>query len=142
MAHLDVDGGDLVVRTAWWERAAARHGAVRVPLAAVAGVGATADWWRPLRGVRMRGTLIPGALCLGLWEHPTGVDFVAVRLRHHGVVHCDLRPPSRFARIVVSDPHPERVAATVREAVERAGAEAAAAGPPTPWGRRDRGPGE
>ncbi|MGR4878350.1 hypothetical protein ACIPUC_02790 [Streptomyces sp. LARHCF249] len=133
MAHWVVDGDALVVRTAWWEKVTARHGDVRVPLAAVAGVGATADWWRPLRGVRVRGVLIPGALCLGLWEHATGVDFVAIRHRHHGVVHCDLRPPSRFARIVVSDPHSERVAATVRAAVARAGSAApAAAGPPAP----------
>ncbi|MBT2540820.1 hypothetical protein J7E99_08915 [Streptomyces sp. ISL-44] len=129
MARLYVDGDDLVVRTAWWERPLARHGDVRVPLASVADVGATADWWRPLRGVRARGTLIPGALCLGLWEHATGVDFVAIRHRHHGVVHADLRPPSRFARIVVSGPRCDRVAATVREAMERAGSPAPAPAP-------------
>ncbi|MEU9144630.1 hypothetical protein [Streptomyces sp. NPDC048349] len=133
MARLAVDGDDLVVRTAWWERITARHGDVRVPLAAVAGVEATADWWRPLRGVRTRGTLIPGALCLGLWEHPTGVDFVAIRHRHHGVVQCDLRPPFRFARIVVSAPDCARVAATVRAAVERAASRPPAqADPPAP----------
>lgn len=133
MARISVDGDALVVRMAWWERIVARHGDVRVPLAAVSGVGATADWWRPLRGVRVRGTLIPGALCVGLWEHATGVDFVAIRHRHRGAVHCDLRPPCRFARIVVSAPHSDRVAATVREAMERAGLPTPeAAGPPAP----------
>ncbi|WP_328929427.1 hypothetical protein OG429_35910 [Streptomyces sp. NBC_00190] len=117
MARLCVDGDDLVVRLAWWERPAARRGDVRVPLTSLTQVEVTPDWWRALRGVRAQGTLIPGALCLGRWRHATGEDFVAIRRTHPDVVLVELSPPSPFTRITVSGPHSDRVAATVREAM-------------------------
>ncbi|MEV8533753.1 hypothetical protein [Streptomyces sp. NPDC051211] len=130
MAQLRVDGDALVVRLAWWERAAARRREVRVPLATVTQVAVTTAWWRPLRGARVSGTMVPGSLCLGIWRHAGGRDFVAIRHRHARVVFVELRPPSPYTRISVSGRHADRMAEAVRAAMGPAAAQAVgAAGP-------------
>jgi len=113
MAKLMVDGSELVVRLSWWEKVAARHGDVRVSLAAVQQVTVQPDAWRALRGKRRRGLLVPGVLCLGVWRHSDGWDFVAVRLRRGGVVLADLRGGVPFARIAVSSAELQAAVATV-----------------------------
>ncbi|MDH6128272.1 hypothetical protein P3T39_005255 [Kitasatospora sp. GP82] len=127
MARLMVDGDELVLRLAWLEKVAARHGDVRMPLAAVDRITAQPEAWRALRGVRERGLLIPGALCLGVWRHPGGQDFVAVRLRRGSVVCVDLRRPSPFARTVATSAHPQATVAALRRAMDRASATGTAA---------------
>jgi hypothetical protein len=79
MARIAVKDDQLVVRLSWWEKAAARHGDVRVALTAVCRVTVEPDWWRALRGVARRGVWIPGTLCVVRRVHYGGEDFVVVR---------------------------------------------------------------
>jgi hypothetical protein len=115
MARLVVKGEDLIVRLSWWEKVAARSGNVHVPLSAVHEVAIEPDWWRALHGVNGRGTWIPGVLSLGTRPHPGGKDFAAVRPRRP-VVCVELRRPSAYSRLAVTDPDPEGAAAAVRTA--------------------------
>ncbi|WP_369394445.1 hypothetical protein AB5J72_48155 [Streptomyces sp. CG1] len=112
MAHVLVMDDQVVIRLAWWEKAAARRGDVRVPLAAVRRVTVEPNWWRALRGLHESGLRIPGVLCIGTRRHQAGKDFAAVRPRRP-VVCIELRPSAPFSFLAVS----------VRETVE---AEAAA----------------
>ncbi|WP_127355471.1 hypothetical protein [Actinacidiphila soli] len=115
MARLVVKGEDLIVRLPWWGKVAARSRDVHVPLSAVHQVAIEPDWWRALRGERIRGTWIPGMLSLGTRRHPRGKDFAAVRARRP-VVCVELRRPSPYARLAVTDPNPEAAAHAVRSA--------------------------
>ncbi|PAZ17350.1 hypothetical protein CLM62_02940 [Streptomyces sp. SA15] len=101
MARMLVKDDDLVVRLAWWEKAAVRHGDVRVPLAAVRRVIVEPDWWRALRGIQERGVCIPGRVCLGTRGHQAGKDFVAVR-PGRPVVCVELWPSAPFRLLAVS----------------------------------------
>lgn len=101
MARILVQGDDLVVRLPWWEKAAARRGNVRTPLAAVRRVTVEPAWWRALRGVVLHGVWIPGVLCVGTRGHPGGQDFVAVR-PGRPVVCVELRPTAPFSLLAVS----------------------------------------
>lgn len=101
MARILVQGDDLVMRLAWWEKAAARRGGVRVPLTAVRRVTVEPSWWRALRGVVLHGVWIPGVLCVGRRSHPGGQDFVAVR-PGRPVVCVELRPTAPFSLLAVS----------------------------------------
>ncbi|MFH9347677.1 hypothetical protein [Kitasatospora sp. NPDC017646] len=114
MARLLVDGDDLVVRLAWWERIVTRRREVRVPLDTVTTVEVQSDRWRALRGVRDGGLAVPGALCLGVWRHKDGRDFVALRGHAHAVLRVGLRPPAPFAGLAVETDDPLRTAAELR----------------------------
>ncbi|MFF3905655.1 hypothetical protein ACFYZJ_06495 [Streptomyces sp. NPDC001848] len=111
MARIIVDGDDLVVRLRWWEKAAARHGDVRVPLDAVRRVTVEPDWWRALRGDARRGLWIPGTLCVGTRGHHGGQDFAVVR-PGAPVVCVALRSGVPFGLLAVSVP--DDVDATAR----------------------------
>ncbi|MER5216817.1 hypothetical protein ABT063_41370 [Streptomyces sp. NPDC002838] len=101
MARMVAKGDELVVRLAWWEKAAARHGDVRVPLASVCRVTVEPDWWRALRGVAQKGVWIPGTLCIGTRGHHGGKDIVAVR-PGRPVVCVALWPTAPFSLLAVS----------------------------------------
>jgi len=117
MARLVVEGDDLIVDLSWWEKAAARRRDVRVPVAAIHQVRVERDWWRALRGVRGRGTWIPGVLSYGIRPHPLGKDFTAVRVRAQRPVVCvDLWRPSPYTRLAVTDPDPDGTARAIRTA--------------------------
>ncbi|MFD4400788.1 hypothetical protein [Kitasatospora sp. NPDC058478] len=117
MARLVVEGDELVATLSWWEKAAARRRDVRVPVPAIRQVTVEPDWWRALRGVRGRGTWIPGVLSIGTRPHPQGKDFAAVRARGRRPVVCvDLQSPSPCARLAVTDPDPDDTARAVRAA--------------------------
>jgi hypothetical protein len=103
MARLLIQGDDLVLRLSWWERLAARQGELRLPLLQVARIAEEPSWWRALRGVPERAWRIPGALYLGVWRHPDGRDFVALR-PHDPVVVTDLWQGLPYVRLVVSTP--------------------------------------
>ncbi|MER6063158.1 hypothetical protein ABT167_18615 [Streptomyces sp. NPDC001792] len=113
MARILVDGDDLVLHLAWWQRVAARRRDVRVPLTAVCRVTAEAEWWRALRGVRQRGTWIPGGWSIGTRGHPGGTDFVALR-PGRPVVVVELRPSAPFRLLAVSVPDDDEARATAR----------------------------
>ncbi|MGW3074685.1 MULTISPECIES: hypothetical protein [unclassified Kitasatospora] len=120
MARLTVEGADLVVRLRWWERLVARSGPVRVPLTAVEQVTVTRQPWRVVRGVRESGLLVPGRLCLGVWRHPGGRDFVALRPSKDVVVSVDLNRPSPFTRVAVHSTEAPRTVAELRAAMSGA----------------------
>lgn len=101
MARMLVQGDDLVVRLARWERVAVRRGEVRVPLAAVRRVTLEPDWWRALRGIHERGIHVPAVLCLGTRGHQGGKDFVAVR-PGRPVVCVELWPSAPFRLLAVA----------------------------------------
>ena len=101
MVRILVKGDDLVVRLSWWEKAAARRGDVRVPLAAVCRVTCEPDWWRALRGVAQRGVWIPDAMCIGTRGHHGGNDFAAVR-PGTPVVCIELWPTADFSLLALS----------------------------------------
>ncbi|MFH8386732.1 hypothetical protein ACH4E7_38400 [Kitasatospora sp. NPDC018058] len=120
MTKLTVEGGDLELRLSWWERLVTRTASVRVPLTAVEDVAVLREPWRVFRGFRERGLLIPDTLCLGVWRHPGGRDFLALRPRAGGaVVQVDLGRPSPFARIAVQSPQAPHTVASVRAAARR-----------------------
>lgn len=108
MARLVVEGSDLVVRLAWWERLAARRLRVRVPVSALRAAYVEPDWWRALRGVRGRGVTVPAALCVGTRILSDGADFVVVRTGRP-VLCLELRRGAAFGRVAVCDPDPEGV---------------------------------
>jgi hypothetical protein len=119
MARLVVKGDRLVIRLSWSEKAAARHGNVRVPVAAVRHVGVEYDWWRALRGVRHRGVWIPGAACIGTRQHHGGRDFVAFR-PGEPVLCVELWPTrAPFSLLALSVPDPEATAVALRRLAPR-----------------------
>ncbi|MER5185098.1 hypothetical protein ABT009_43620 [Streptomyces sp. NPDC002896] len=115
MARLQVEGDELVLHLSAAERLGARRRDIRVPLAAVEDVAVTRDWWRALRGEPETAVWLPGTCFVGVRRHPHGRDFAAMRMPRP-VVSVDLRPPSPFARLVVSDPEPEAAASAIRTA--------------------------
>ncbi|WP_052442498.1 hypothetical protein [Streptacidiphilus neutrinimicus] len=120
MARVTIHGGDLVVRPSWRERAVMRYGLVRAPLAAVARVEVLAEPWRCLRGSRESGLSIPDRAWLGVWRHPAGRDWIAVRPWRGPVLMVELRPPAEFARVALSVVDPQEQAARLRGAVDEA----------------------
>lgn len=116
MPSLTVDGDEVVVRLSGWERAAAFHGDVRVPPAAVRTVEVEADPWSVLRGVRAPGTGWPGVIAHGVrrltGERP---DFAAVWRRRPAVL-VELEPPSEFGRLLVTVADPAATVSAVRAA--------------------------
>ncbi|OAH09780.1 hypothetical protein [Streptomyces jeddahensis] len=121
MARLQVKGDDLVVRLSAAERLGARRRRLRVPLAAVEDVAVMEDWWRALRGEPETAVWLPGNYFVGVRRHPRGRDFAVMRMPRP-VVSVDLGPLSPFARLVVSDPHPEAAASAIRTAARERGA--------------------
>ncbi|WP_051845238.1 hypothetical protein [Streptomyces sp. NRRL S-813] len=121
MARMRVEGDDLVVRPALWEKAAARHGNVRVPLTAVCRVTVETDWWRTVRGSQRRGTCVPGLVCIGTRAHQGGEDFIAVR-PGRPLVCVELRPSAPLRLLVVAartESQAEALARAVRRAAPR-----------------------
>jgi hypothetical protein len=104
MARMFVDGDDMVLHLSLREHVAARHGDVRVPLAALCRVTVEPDWWRALRGEPGRGVWVPGVQCIGICRHQAGKDFVAIRPGGRPVVCVELRPSESFSLLAVSAP--------------------------------------
>jgi hypothetical protein len=117
MAELVVNGDELQVRLSGWERAAAFHGDVAVPLSAVRAVSLEPQPWRALRGIRAPGTGWPGVIAYGV-RRMTGErpDFAAI-LRGRGVVRIELDPPAEFARLLISVADAEAEVAGLRSFV-------------------------
>ncbi|MFF4758253.1 hypothetical protein [Streptomyces sp. NPDC001292] len=119
MAWMLADGDDVVVHVTLRERAASRHGDVRVPLTAVRRVTVEPDWWRALRGVPLRGVSVPGARYIGTRRHHAGVDFVVIR-PGEPVVCVELRSSASFQLLAVSVPTRAEARTTARSLVRAA----------------------
>jgi hypothetical protein len=104
MAELVLDGDALEVRLRGWERAAAFHGDVAVPLSAVREIAVDPDPWAMLRGIRAPGTGFPGVIAYGV-RRMTGdrPDFAAI-LGRKPAVRVELDAPAQFARLLVTVP--------------------------------------
>ena len=114
MAELVIDGDELVVRLRGWERAAAFHGDVAVPLSTVREVSVEPKPWAALRGIRAPGTGFPGVIAYGVRRMTGGrPDFAAI-LRRRPVVLIELDPPAEFARLLVTVPDAEETVTGLR----------------------------
>lgn len=116
MASLSVDGDELIVRMSGWERAAAFHSDVRVPVSAIHSVELEPHPWSALRGIRAPGTGFPGVIAYGV-RRLTGdrPDFAAV-LGRRAAVRVELGPPSEFGRLLVTVADPAAALSAVRAA--------------------------
>ncbi|HET6874998.1 MAG TPA: hypothetical protein VFH70_09480 [Acidimicrobiales bacterium] len=109
MATFVITGDMLRLHLSAWERAAAFHGDITVPLRAVTGVEVDDNPFGSLRGMRAPGTGIPGVIAYGTRRYRGGRDFAAI-LARRPAVRVDLDPAlSPFSRITVSAPDPEHV---------------------------------
>ena len=115
MAELTVTKDDLVVQLSTWEKIAAFHREVHVPLAAVQSVAVDEDPWTSLRGMRAPGTGLPGVVAYGVRRGGDRRDFAAVHGRDPAV-RVDLDESSPFSRLVVSVPDPGATVSAVRAA--------------------------
>lgn len=114
MAELVVEGTELVLRMSRWEQLGAFSGDLRFPRSSVAAVTTCTPAFAGVHGWRSMGTGIPGKVVLGTRRVSGGVrEFAAVYGRHPGAVLVDL-VGQRFARLVVSAPDPDTLAATIR----------------------------
>jgi len=111
---LVVERNQLVLRLSWWERIAAVHGNVRVPLSSVAHVSVEARAADRLQRLFRQDAYGPNFL-----QVPYGIRgncFIAARRRRPAVwVFLD-PPPSRFVGLLVSVANPEATAARIMEA--------------------------
>ena len=106
MVTLLLDRSQLEIVLSPTERALAlQRGSIRVERTSIAKAQLTDDPWTWLRGVRSRGTHIPGAVALGTWKAESGDDFVAVRGRRLPGVVIDLLGDEGFQRLVISTRH-------------------------------------
>jgi hypothetical protein len=114
VARLDVAGDELILHLSWFERIGGFvRGDARIPLKAVRGARPVESPWKELRGIRSPGTGFPGVIALGTRRFGGGKDFAAVYGKGPGVV-VDLVGVD-FARLVVSTPDAEAVAAEIEK---------------------------
>ena len=115
VAHFMVEGNELVVRLSMLEKLGALRGDVRLPIAAVRAVRVSERPWSELRGVRLPGTGIPGAVSLCTRRGSGFVDFAAVyRGRRAVVVEAE---GGHFDRLVVSCADASGEALSINEAL-------------------------
>ncbi|MET9571751.1 hypothetical protein ACFYNW_00615 [Streptomyces virginiae] len=119
MAHVSVEGAEVVVRLGLREGLAARRRQVRVPVSALREVRVEKSWWRVLRGRAGHGTWSPGR-CSGIRSRPDGEDFVAVKAKST-VLCLELDDGAPYRRVAVSVPDPERAERAVRAAMPAGG---------------------
>jgi hypothetical protein len=103
VAHLDVEGNQLVLRLTRREKVWGFHGDIRVSLSAIRSVSTPENAWIALRGWRMAGVAIPGLIAMGTRRHGEGFDFTVVR-KQQPVVQIDINGPPRWQRLTVSVP--------------------------------------
>jgi hypothetical protein len=103
VAHLEVEGNELLLRLTWREKVMGFHGNIRVSLSAIRSVSAPENAWIGMRGWRMAGFAVPGLIAMGTRRHADGYDFTAVR-KQRPVVQVDINGPPRWQRLVVSVP--------------------------------------
>ena len=122
MAELVVEGDQLVLRLSWWEKIAALHGNVRVPLSSVRSTHVEARAADALRLPMYNVSQGTGAFIdLGYGVRGYGRGFVALRQRRRRPavqVYLD-PPPSRFRRfngLLVTVADPEATAAHIIDA--------------------------
>jgi hypothetical protein len=108
MAHLKIEGDELVLDLSGLEKVEGIHGSIRVPVSSVRAVRYVDDTWPELRGIRAPGTGLPGVVAVGTRRGSGIKDFAAVHGQGPGLV-VELEG-QEFERLVVSDEHAQTVA--------------------------------
>jgi hypothetical protein len=117
MATLAIQGDELVLRLNPFERLAAMHGDVRIPLGVVREVSLESDPWCALRGIRAPGTGLPGVIAYGVRRGTGGrPDFAAV-LGRGAAVRVELADRAAYGRLLISVPDPQATVAAVSRGV-------------------------
>jgi hypothetical protein len=114
VAHLRVEGDELVVRLSKLEEVEAAHGHIRVPLTAVHSLTVAEDPWPHLRGIRAPGTGIPHVIAVGTRRGTFGKDFVAVHGKGRSIV-VELTGAD-YQRFIVTDEDAVDVVAAINAA--------------------------
>ncbi|MBU3060460.1 hypothetical protein KO481_02845 [Nocardia sp. NEAU-G5] len=117
MAHIYVEGSDLVIRLTGLDRLFALEGSLTVPLANVRGATADPGIIKEPRGIRAPGTNIPRVVTAGTFHRDGERVFWAVRDPNKAVV-IELAD-HHYARLVVQVPDPRAAVALVEHATPR-----------------------
>lgn len=115
MAHLEIEGDELVLSLSRLEKIEGFHGDIRVPLSSVREVRYVADTWPELRGIRAPGTGVPGVIAVGTRRGGAIKDFAVVHGRGPGIV-VELAG-AQFDRLVVSDDNAATVVDDLRSRI-------------------------
>lgn len=125
MARVEVHRDRVVIRFTAAEKVAAMHrNDLVLERAAITSAVITGDPWVWMRGVRHRGTHIPGKFAMGTWRSLSGTDFVIVREGREAVV-LDLEGGQSegrgwvgefddYARVVISTVHAAELVQALR----------------------------
>lgn len=106
MVTLLLDSAHLEVALSASEKLASlQRENVRLNRADITKVQLTEDPWTWIRGVRTRGTHVPGVLAAGVWRSVGGADFVMVRGRKKPGVVIDLTHDAPFQRVIITTQH-------------------------------------
>jgi hypothetical protein len=108
VAHLKIEGDELVLELSGLEKVEGIHGSIRVPLSKVRAVRYVDDTWPELRGIRAPGTGLPGVIAVGTRRGSGIKDFAAVHGRGPGMV-VEIEG-AEFERLIVSDDNAQTVA--------------------------------
>jgi ABC-type sugar transport system substrate-binding protein len=112
MATFQIEGPTLRLRLSFVEKLEAVRGDVEVPVTSVRAVRAVLTAWPELRGIRAPGTGIPNVIAVGTRRGGFGKDFAVVHGKGPAVV-VELEG-TQFARLIVTTPDADGVAATIR----------------------------
>lgn len=103
MAKVTVEKGNVHVALGGWERLGALHGDLRIPLANVLSATVSENPFKPVRGMRLPGTGLPGVIALGTWRSLVAGRSFAAAYRAVPALVLELRDYP-FDRVVVSTP--------------------------------------
>lgn len=117
MATFKIDGPTLRLELSWAEKLEAVHGNVEVPVTSLRSVKAVLTAWPELRGIRAPGTGLPNVIAVGTRRGDFGKDFAVVHGKGPAVV-VELEG-AQFARLIVTTPDADGVAATIRNEIPR-----------------------
>jgi hypothetical protein len=117
VAQILIDGATLTVVLSRWEKLAALHGDVTVPLAAVEGVRVVDEPLPAVTGLRAPGLALPGRTKIGTWRASGRRTFAVARAGVPAV--CVDLSGAGYARLVVSTPDAHDVDARLQGAASR-----------------------
>jgi hypothetical protein len=115
MAHLGIEGDELVLDLSGMEKLEGLHRDIRVPVSTVREVRWTDDPWSELRGIRAPGTGMPGVVAVGTRRGRAIKDFAAIHGQGPAVV-VELEG-AEYGRLVVTEENAESAAADLKRLV-------------------------
>jgi hypothetical protein len=118
MPRLELTDRELIVHLSFWEKLAAFHRSVRVPLAKVRGATEDAGFSGADMGLRLPGTSLPGVIAAGTYYNNRDKQFIFVTRKTQPVV-IELADAG-FARIVLGVANARTEAARINAALGKA----------------------